>query len=224
LKDSVSLNNQVRSLAGLTRMGWQWLTDARGPLTVGAGQVGGFACSSQSQGGRADLQFNVMPLSVDKPGTPLHEFPGFTVSVCQCRPDSTGSVRIRSTDPTEAPRITANYLLEERDLKTLVDGLRMCRDIYRQPAFAGRWVEEKLPGQTSLEDFARRFGGTVFHPTSTCRMGSDTRAVVDPQLRVQGVSGLRVIDASVMPRVVSANTNAATIMVGERGAALMLGN
>jgi choline dehydrogenase len=224
LKDPVSLNNQVRSLAGLTRMGWQWLTDARGPLTVGAGQVGGFACSSQSQGGRADLQFNVMPLSVDKPGTPLHEFPGFTVSVCQCRPDSTGSVRIRSTDPTEAPRITANYLREERDLKTLVDGLRMCRDIYRQPAFAGRWVEEKLPGQTSLEDFARRFGGTVFHPTSTCRMGSDARAVVDPQLRVQGVSGLRVIDASVMPRVVSANTNAATIMVGERGAALMLGN
>ena len=224
LKDPISLNNQVRSLAGLTRMGWQWLADARGPLTVGAGQVGGFACSSQSQGGRADIQFNVMPLSVDKPGTPLHEFPGFTVSVCQCRPDSTGSIRIRSTDPTEAPRITANYLREERDLKTLVEGLRMCREIYRQPAFADRWVEEKLPGDTSLEDFARGFGGTVFHPTSTCRMGSDARAVVDPQLRVQGVEGLRVIDASVMPRVVSANTNAATIMVGERGAALMLGD
>jgi len=223
LQNPVSLNNQVRSATGLARMGWQWLVNARGPLTVGAGQVGGFACTSQALGGRADIQFNVMPLSVDKPGTPLHDYPGFTVSVCQCRPESTGSVRIRSSDPAEAPRITANYLRESRDLKTLVDGLQMCREIYRQPAFASRWVEEKLPGETGLEDFARRFGGTVFHPTSTCRMGSDMRAVVDPQLRVQGVEGLRVIDASVMPRVVSANTNAATIMIGERGASLLLG-
>lgn len=224
LKNPVSLNNQARSAAGLARMGWQWLVNARGPLTVGAGQVGGFACTSLAQRGRADIQFNVMPLSVDKPGTPLHDYPGFTVSVCQCRPESIGSVRIRSTDPAEAPRIIANYLREARDHKTLVEGLQMCRDIYRQPAFSNRWVEEKLPGEASLEDFARRFGGTVFHPTSTCRMGSDDKAVVDPQLRVQGVEGLRVIDASVMPRVVSANTNAATIMVGERGAALLLGN
>jgi choline dehydrogenase len=99
----------------------------------------------------------------------------------------------------------------------------MCREIYRQKSFANRWVEEKLPGSTDLEAFARGFGSTVFHPTSTCRMGSDGHAVVDPDLKVRGVQGLRVIDASVMPRVVSANTNAATIMIGERGVAKLLG-
>ena len=222
LRDPVSLNNQVRSPIGLARMGWQWAVGSRGPLTVGAGQVGGFACTSQASGGRADIQFNVMPLSVDKPGTPLHDYPGFTVSVCQCRPESTGTVRVRSTDPTVAPTIVSNYLSEPRDVRTLVEGLQICRDIYRQPAFAGRWVEEKLPGDRNLESFARRFGGTVFHPTSTCRMGSDDRSVVDARLRVRGVDGLRVIDASVMPRMVSSNTNAASIMIGERGAALLL--
>lgn len=222
LKDRVSLNNQVRSPIGLARMGLLWSLGARGPLTVGAGQVGGFACTSEAVGGRADFQFNVMPLSVDKPGTPLHDYPGFTVSVCQCRPESKGSLRIRSKDPAEPPQIISNYLQEPKDLRTLVQGLKICREIYQQPAFAGRWVEEKLPGPTDLEAFARNFGSTVFHPTSTCRMGSDPRAVVDARLRVQGVQGLRVIDASVMPRIVSSNTNAASIMIGERGAAMVL--
>ncbi len=223
LKDRVSLNDQVRSPLGLARMGMSWLVGSKGPLTVGAGQVGGFACTPLATGGRADIQFNVMPLSVDKPGTPLHDFSGFTVSVCQCRPESTGSLRIRSTDPTEAPRIVSNYLTAPRDIRTLLEGLRMCREIYSQKSFAGLWVEEKLPGPMDLETFARQQGGTVFHPTSTCRMGSDDRSVVDPDLRVRGVQGLRVIDASVMPRMVSANTNAATIMIGERGAAKVLG-
>ncbi|MBM3389923.1 MAG: choline dehydrogenase [Betaproteobacteria bacterium] len=224
LKDRVSLNDQVRSPIGLASMGLQWLVNARGPLTVGAGQVGGFGCTKEAVGSRADFQFNVMPLSVDKPGTPLHDYPGFTVSVCQCRPESKGRVRIRSSNPSESPQIVANYLREPKDLRTLVNALEICREIYRQPAFAKRWVEEKLPGPTELEAFARNSGGTVFHPTSTCRMGSDQRAVVDAQLRVQGVQGLRVIDASVMPRVVSSNTNAASIMIGERGAALVLGS
>ncbi|NDE41517.1 MAG: choline dehydrogenase, partial [Betaproteobacteria bacterium] len=222
LKNPVSLNDQVRSPIGLARMGWQWLAHSRGPLTVGAGQVGGFACTSNAKDGRADIQFNVMPLSVDKPGTPLHDFSGFTVSVCQCRPSSKGSLRIRSTDPSESPRIVSNYLHEDLDLRTLLEGLQMCRDIYRQKSFAGRWVEEKLPGAVDLETFARGHGSTVFHPTSTCRMGADQAAVVDPQLRVRGVEGLRVIDASVMPKVVSANTNAASIMIGERGAHMLL--
>ena len=222
LKDPISLNDQVRSPIGLARMGLQWLLQARGPLTVGAGQVGGFARTSHSRDARADIQFNVMPLSVDRPGTPLHGFPGFTVSVCQCRPTSMGSVRIRSADPAQAPQIVSNYLKETLDLKTLVEGLGMCREIYRQKSFAGRWLEEKLPGSIDLEAFARGHGGTVFHPTSTCSMGTDDRAVVDPDLKVRGVQSLRVIDASVMPRVVSANTNAATIMVGERGAAKLL--
>jgi choline dehydrogenase len=202
-------------------MGLQWAFGARGPLTVGAGQVGGFACTPLASGGRSDIQFNVMPLSVDKPGDPLHDYAGFTVSVCQCRPDSRGSVRIRSANPAEAPVISTHYLREPRDLRTLVEGLKIIREIYRQPAFAQRWVEEKLPGEVDLEHFARRFGGTVFHPTSTCRMGQDTLAVVDPELRVRGVEGLRVIDASVMPRVVSSNTNAASIMIGEKGASLL---
>ena len=223
LKDRISLNNQVRSPIGLARMGLQWLFDARGPLTVGAGQVGGFARTSNAQDGRADIQFNVMPLSVDKPGTPLHEYPGFTVSVCQCRPMSRGSLRIQSADPQQAPTIVSNYLKESLDVRTLVEGLGMCREIYQQKSFAHLWVEEKLPGPSDLEAFARNFGSTVFHPTSTCRMGDDDLAVVDPELRVHGVEGLRVMDASVMPRVVSANTNAATIMIGERGAAKLAG-
>ena len=218
LKERISLNDHVRSPMGLTRMGLQWLLQGQGPLTVGAGQVGGFARTSLAKDGRADVQLNVMPLSVDKPGTPLHAYSGFTVSACQCRPESTGSLRISSTDPTEAPRIVSNDLREPRDIATLLEGLQICRDIYRQKSFANRWVEEMLPGPTDMETFARNFGGTVFHPTSTCRMGSDPRAVVDPDLRVRGVEGLRVVDASVMPRIVSANTNAATIMVGERGA------
>jgi choline dehydrogenase len=222
LREPISLNDQVRSPIGLARMGLQWLFDARGPLTVGAGQVGGFACTPLAREGRADIQFNVMPLSVDKPGDPLHRYPGFTVSACQCRPDSRGSVQIRSSDPAVAPTIVTHYLREPRDLRTLVEGLRITREIYRQPAFADRWVEEKLPGDVDLEQFARKFGGTVFHPTSTCRMGVDAGAVVDPQLRVRGVQGLRVIDASVMPRLVSSNTNAASIMIGEKGAALVL--
>lgn len=222
LKDSVSFNNQARSPYGLAKMGLQWLLQARGPLTVGAGQVGGFGRTSYAADGRADVQFNVMPLSVDRPGSPLHNYPGFTVSVCQCRPNSTGSVLITSPDPALAPVITTNYLKESHDVKTLIEGLRMCREIYQQRSFVNRWVEEKLPGPSELETFARGHGGTVFHPTSTCRMGVDEKSVVNPYLQVQGVRGLRVIDASVMPRLVSANTNAASIMIGERGASIVL--
>ncbi|MGE0310523.1 MAG: GMC family oxidoreductase [Lautropia sp.] len=221
LREKRSLNSDVRNPLKLAQMGWQWLSASRGPLTVGAGQVGGFAKSSLAHDDRADIQFNVMPLSADKPGDPLHAYPGFTVSACQCRPRSRGSVRIRSSDPLADPRIVPNYLVEPHDRKVLVEGLEMIREIYRQPAFRDLWIEETLPGGQDLGEFARTRGGTVFHPTSTCRMGSDPGAVVDPALRVRGVDGLRVIDASVMPSVISANTNAATIMIAERGAALL---
>ncbi len=221
LKNKVSLNDQVRNPFSLAKMGLQWLFSESGPLTVGAGQVGGFAKTSLAQNDRADIQFNVMPLSVDKPGDPLHRFSGFTVSVCQCRPESRGSLEIVSTDPSQAPKIQPNYLVEPRDIKTLVEGLEMCRDIYRQKSFRDLWIDEVLPGDITLEEFARTKGGTVFHPTSTCRMGSDHTSVVDPTLKVRGVEGLRVIDASVMPSVVSANTNAAAIMIAEKGASLL---
>ncbi len=228
LKNKMSLNDQVRNPFSLAKMGAQWLFQKKGPLTVGAGQVGGMVCSPYAQNGRADLLLNVMPLSVDKPGDPLHKFSGFSASVTQCRPLSRGSVRIKSSNPLDAPRITSNYLTDPYDTKVLVSGLSILRDIYQQPSFRDLITQDEyLPGNqvkspAQLEEFARQKGGTVFHPTGTCRMGSDARAVVDSELRVNGVQGLRVIDASVMPTIVSTNTNAAAIMIGEKGAAMVL--
>jgi choline dehydrogenase len=169
-----------------------------------------------------------MPLSVDKPGEPLHRYSGFTASATQCRPRSRGSVHIASTDPLAPPRIETHYLADELDRRTIAAGIRMLRDIYAQPAFRGWMDDEVLPGREcrsdrEVLDFARTMGGTVFHAVGTCRMGSDARAVVDPDLRVNGVSRLRVVDASVMPEIVSTNTNAASIMIGEKGAAHVLG-
>jgi choline dehydrogenase len=223
LKKKMSLNNDVRNPYRLASMGLEWMFKRSGPLTVGAGQVGGFAATQYAREGRADMQFNVMPLSVDKPGTPLHDYPGFTASACQCRPSSRGRLRIRSTDPLDSPRIETRYLCEPIDRDTLAAGVEMLRDIYRQPAFAELVEAEVLPGperrtRADLVEFARQAGGTVFHPVGTCRMGADERSVVDTSLKVRGVRRLRVIDASVMPDMVSANTNAASIMIGEKGA------
>jgi choline dehydrogenase len=228
LKEKRSLNDDVRNPLRLAQMAADWLFAQRGPLTVGAGQVGGLVASEHARGGRADVLLNVMPLSVDKPGDPLHRFSGFSASAAQCRPESTGTVEIASADPLAPPRIRAGYLTQPLDAKVLVAGLRMLREIYAQPAFRGLVTgEEYLPGNdvttdAGLEAFARARGGTVFHPAGTCRMGGDARSVVDERLRVRGVERLRVIDASVMPRVVSTNTNAAAIMIGEKGAALVL--
>jgi choline dehydrogenase len=228
LRKAHSLNDDVRNPLRLTQMGAQWLFQKRGPLTVGAGQVGGLGCTEHAQGGRADVLFNVMPLSVDKPGDSLHRFSGFSASATQCRPVSSGTVQLQSADPTLAPRIVPNYLRESQDVRVLVAGLRQLREIYEQPAFRGLVTgEEYFPGNgvmgdKALEAFARERGGTVYHPVGTCRMGADQQAVVDERLRVRGVDGLRVIDASVMPRLVSTNTNAAAIMIGEKGAAMVL--
>jgi choline dehydrogenase len=227
LRKPHSMNNDVRNPLKLAAMGLEWLLFNRGPLTVGAGQVGGFARTRHARDDRADVQFAVMPLSVDKPGEPLHRFAGFTATACQCRPASRGSVTITSAVPFQAPRIQANYLAEDIDRQTLVDGIRMLRDIYRQAAFSALIEAHVLPpgndaSEPALLQFAREQGSTVFHPSGTCRMGNDDRAVVDPELKVNGVSRLRVIDASVMPRMTSANINAPTIMIGEKGAALVI--
>jgi choline dehydrogenase len=227
LKQRISLNDQVRSPHGLAKMGLQWLLAGSGPLSAGAGQVGGAACTEYAVGGRPDVQFNVMPLSVDKPGDPLHRYSGFTASVWQCHGESRGKLAIRSTDPLEQPRIEPNYFAEEIDRKTIVAGLDILRGIYQQKSFRELWDIEMVPGEAvnspgGLWDFARTTGGTVFHCVGTCRMGSDDKSVLDPALRVRGVERLRVIDASVMPRITSANTNASSLMIGERGAALVM--
>lgn len=227
LKRRMSLNDDVRNPAKLAAIGLDWLLRGAGPLTIGAGQVGGFARTEHATDERSDIQFNVMPLSVDKPGDPLHRYSGFTASACQCRPRSRGRLRIASPDPFASPEIETNYLAEPHDRNVLVAGIRMLRDIYHWPAFRGLVDAEVLPGPGCVTDedlleFARMRGGTVFHPVGTCRMGSDPGAVVDPGLRVRGVERLRVIDASIMPDMISANTNAAAIMIGERGADLVI--
>ena len=226
LKQPISLNDQVRNPVELAKMGLQWILSGSGPLTVGAGQVGGAACTEYAVGSRPDVQFNVMPLSVDKPGDPLHSYSGFTASVWQCHGKSRGHLAIRSTDPFDQPRIDPNYFAEDIDRKTVVAGLQILREVYRQKSFRDLWDIEMVPGEaagspTRLWDFARTTGGTVFHCVGTCRMGSDAQAVLDPKLRVRGVERLRVIDASVMPQITSANTNASSLMIGERGATLV---
>jgi choline dehydrogenase len=228
LNSKLSLNDDVRNPFKLAKMGLAWLVEGKGPLTVGAGQVGGGACTSYAHNGRPDIQFNVMPLSVDKPGTPLHSYSGFTSSVWQCHPESHGTVKIQSSDPLQQPHIAPNYLSSQHDRKVMIEGLKILREIHQQPAFRELWGSEVIPGAAvktdkELCDSIRMGGSTVFHPVGTCRMGNDAGAVVDPQLRVQGIEGLRVIDASVMPKITSANTNAPTLMIAEKGAAFIMG-
>ena len=227
MKTTKSLNNQVRNPISLAKMGLDWVIRGRGALTVGAGQVGGGARTKHAPTTAPDIQFNVMPLSVDKPGDPLHRYSGFTAAVWQCHPESRGRVDIASKDPAADPRIDPNYLDAELDQKTIVAGIKMLRDIYQQPGFCHLWDVEMVPGadvktDDEILDAARQGGGTVYHCTGTCRMGVDDGAVVTPDLKVRGVDGLRVVDASVMPVITSANTNAPTYMIAEKAAEIML--
>ena len=218
----------MRNPVELAKMGLQWMFAGSGPLTVGAGQVGGAACTEYAVGGRPDVQFNVMPLSVDKPGDPLHRYSGFTASVWQCH----AQIARTACDPLGRSVRPAAHRAELfcRGNRPQDDGrgpADAARDLpaeivprslgYRDGA--GRGGRQRRP---ALWDFARTTGGTVFHCVGTCRMGSDAASVLDPQLRVRGVERLRVIDASVMPQITSANTNASSLMIGERGAALVM--
>ncbi len=227
LNRKITLNDGMRNPFALAKWGLQWLIGSSGPLTVGAGQVGGAACTKYAEDGRPDIQFNVMPLSVDKPGTPLHRYSGFTASVWQCHPKSRGSVHIQSADPAEQPRIAPRYFSEDIDRHVMVEGVKILREIFDRPAFKKLIDAEVFPGPAAQSDdeiwaSIRDGGGTVFHPVGTCRMGSDAAAVVGADLKVRGVSGLRVIDASVMPKITSANTNAPTMMIAEKGANAIL--
>jgi choline dehydrogenase len=169
---------------------------------------------------------SVQPFSADRPQDGLHPWSGFSMIAYQLRPDSRGEIKLKSADPADPPAVHPHYLTAETDQQTIVAGLKLCRQLLAEAALAQFAESEFLPGPTvqsdaELLDFARRRGGTVYHPTSTCKMGTNAMAVVDPDLRVRGVTGLRVADASIMPTVVSGNTNAATIMIGERCAELV---
>jgi len=218
----ITLNEVSHSLWRKAMAGLEWAVRRTGPLTVGAGVVALF-WRTRDELATPDIEFHVIPFSADRPGEPLHRFPGFTVSTCQLRPESRGRLELASADPADAPRIFANYLATETDRRTMVDGLLLIRRIVGQPAMRPYVEAEHLPGpdcrtREELLAYVREKGTTIFHPTSTCAMGpaSDPMAVVDPRLRVHGIEGLRVADASIMPTVVSGNTNAACIMIGER--------
>jgi choline dehydrogenase len=190
-------------------------------------QLGIFTRSDKSRE-RANIQYHVQPLSLDRFGEPLHAFPAFTASVCHLRPQSRGHVRIVSADPAAHPAIQPNYLAVEADRRAAVAGIRRTRDIVGRPALARYRPEEFRPGaalQTD-EDLARAagdIGTTIFHPVGTARMGTDAGAVVDPELRVHGIAGLRVADASVMPTITSGNTSSPTVMIAEKAADMIRG-
>ena len=207
-------------------MGLEYLFFRTGPLTMPPSQLGAFARSDASQLS-PNIEWHVQPLSLEKFGEPLHAFPAITPSVCNLRPTSRGHVRIRGADPQTHPAIKLNYLSSEQDRQVAVDSIWFTRRIMKAKALEKFQPEEFTPGPGIETDEALRkaagdLGTTIFHPVGTCKMGHDALAVVDERLRVHGVQGLRVIDASVMPRITSGNTNAPTTMIAEKGAQMLL--
>jgi choline dehydrogenase-like flavoprotein len=200
----------------------------RGPLTMAPSQLGIFTRSDPKRE-RANIQYHVQPLSLDRFGEPLHNFPAFTASVANVQPTSRGHVRLRSPDPADKPVIQPNYLSTDEDRRVAADSLRVTRRIVAQPALKPFRPAEFLPGEAvgdddeSLVKAAGDIGTTIFHPVGTAKMGrdSDPMAVVDERLRVFGLERLRVIDASVMPTITSGNTNSPTMMIAEKGAAMI---
>jgi choline dehydrogenase len=220
-----TLNQRANSLLGQAAMGLEYLLFKTGPLTMPPSQLGAFARSDPSQPS-ANIEWHVQPLSLDRFGEPLHPFPAITPSVCNLRPTSRGHVRIKSADPRAHPAITLNYLSTAEDRQVAVDSVRFTRRIMAAKALAKYSPEEWKPGpqvqsDDELEKAAGDLGTTIFHPVGTCKMGSDALAVVDDRLRVRGIEGLRVIDASIMPRITSGNTNAPTVMIAEKGAEMI---
>ncbi len=217
-----SLNNVWHSRVNQVKVGLEYIARRSGILTIGAGVVGVFM-KSHADLEAPDLQIHFMPLSAVGPGQGLHEFNGITSSIAQLRPESRGHLRIRTGNAADQPAILANYLDSQTDRDVLLRGMHRMREISSQAAWANVMKREVAPGPDAVSDedlmaFARAAGTTIFHPCSTCKMGSDEMAVVDERLRVHGIDGLRVVDASIMPTLVSGNTNAPTIMIGEKAA------
>jgi choline dehydrogenase len=221
----LTLNERARTLRGKAAMGLEYLLFRTGPLTMPPSQLGAFARSDASQPS-ANIEWHVQPLSLDKFGEPLHRFPAITPSVCNLQPISRGYVRIRSPDPQAHPAIKLNYLSSDDDARVAVDSMRLTRRIMAAKALAKYEPKEFKPGadmqsDAELRRAAGELGTTIFHPVGTCKMGHDDKAVVDDRLSVRGVIGLRVVDASIMPRITSGNTNAPTVMIAEKAAELI---
>ncbi len=222
VSNTVTLNRRARTWFGKVGMGLEYLAFRSGPLTMPPSQLGAFAKSDPGRNS-ANIEWHVQPLSLDRFGEPLHRFDAITPSVCNLQPTSRGHVRITSRDPEKHPAITLNYLATKEDCEVAVQGMRFTRRIMADEALARFQPMEWLPGSqiTSDDDMldaARDIGTTIFHPVGTCAMGNNELAVVDDRLRVRGIRGLRVIDASVMPTITSGNTNAPTVMIAEQGA------
>ena len=222
VQNVVTMNQIANSWLGKARIGLEYLFFKTGPLTMAPSQLGVFTRSGPEYA-TPNLEYHVQPLSLDKFGDPLHSFPAFTASVCNLRPTSRGHVRIQSSDPRQAPKIKLNYLSTDIDRQIAADSLKLTRRIVATNALKKYAPDEFLPGthvatDAQLAQAAGDIGTTIFHPVGTCKMGpaEDTRAVVDSRLRVHGLAGLRVVDASVMPTITSGNTNSPTIMIAEK--------
>ena len=228
VKNVRTLNADYQSYVKRALMAAEYALFRRGPLTMAPSQLGAFTRSSPDYA-TPNLQFHIQPLSLDKFGDPLHPFPAFTASVCNLRPASRGFIRIRSNDPKEAPIIAPHYLSAEEDRRVAADALKLVRKIVSQPALKPYEPEEYKPGahfqsEAELSIAAGQIASTIFHPVGTAKMGrdDDRMAVLDARLRVRGIQGLRVADASSMPRITSGNTNSPTMMIAEKGAAMIL--
>jgi choline dehydrogenase len=222
----ITLNDIVNHPVRRVYAGAQYFLQRKGPLTISAGTAAAFF-KTDPRLATPDIQVHFIPFSTTKMGDRLHDFSGFTASVCQLRPESRGTLKIRSADPFVQPEIRINYLASETDRTANVEGLKILRKILHAPALAPYVAEEVDPGlrvQTDEEllAFCRKVGSTIYHPTSTCRMGHDALAVVDERLRVRGLDGIRVIDGSIMPTLVSGNTNAPIIAIAEKASEMIL--
>ena len=222
----ITTNDQLASLYGQMKIGLKWLLFRKGPLAIGINQ-GGLFTRALPESQTPDIQFHFATLSAEMAGAKPHDFSGFTMSVCQLRPESRGTLAIKSRDPKEPAAMQPNYLSAEIDRRTAVAGMKVARALAAAPAMRPYVLEEYKPGPAARTDaelleFARNNGATIFHPVGTCKMGSDALAVVDERLRVHGVAGLRVVDCSIMPTLVSGNTNLPVIMIAEKAAAMIL--
>jgi len=226
VRQPITINDDLRSVWRRTRMGWKWLAHRRGPLAIGI-NYGGMFTRALPESQTPDIQFHFAALSAEMAGAKTHPWPGCTFSVCHLRPSSRGTVMIKSRDPLAAPALRPNYLSTELDCRTMVAGVKMARRLARTQALTTLIGDEYRPGNGANSDdelleFVRNYGATIFHPVGTCKMGADPLAVVDTRLRVHGVAGLRVVDASVMPTLVSGNTHAPVVMIAEKAADMIL--